>query len=123
MPTWPGTLPQAFPIGTTEAVQDGRVRSAMDAGPAKLRRRFTAVVRTYTLPAERFVFTDAQKATYETFFTSTLSGGTLEFDWTDPWPSAGTKTFRIVSPMVWDPFTTTGSARTLTFGLVLEEMP
>ena len=123
MATWPASLPQTFPIGTKEKHQEGRVRSSVDYGPAKLRRRFSAVVKTYRIPAERFLLTDAQKTTYETFFNSTLSGGTLDFDWTNPWPGAGTITFRIVSPMEWDPFTTTGSARTLTFGLVLEEMP
>jgi len=53
----------------------------MDAGPAKVRRRFTAGV---TPVAGTMIMTAAQLATFETFFNTTLLGGTLRFSWTKP---------------------------------------
>ena len=124
MPTWPGSLPQRFPINTIESHQDARIRSQMDASSAKVRRRFTSVVKTYTLPPAKFILSGAQKATLEIFFDTTLSGGVLTFTWGEPWPNAGVKTFRIVSPLEFDPIVGgSPEIRKLRFPLVLEEIP
>lgn len=56
------------------------IRSDMDVGPAKVRRRYTATIKQYGL---RMVLTKAQIATLETFIDSTLGGGALTFDWVD----------------------------------------
>jgi hypothetical protein len=75
--TWPAGLPQYFD-GTsfTEARQSGALRSPMDAGPAKLRRRFTAV--SVNLDGT-MLLEPAQAALLETFHRLTLAEGTLAF--------------------------------------------
>ncbi len=98
MPSWPGTLPQNFQVqGFSEQEPDLLLRSEMDAGPAKLRRRFTAGVRPVTTT---LILTQTQKATLSTFFGTTLSGGALSFDWVLP-NTATTATYRFTGPPVY----------------------
>ncbi len=123
MPTWPASLPQAFPIGTSVNVQDVRVRSSVDAGLPKMRRRFSAAIRTYTLATDKFIMTDTQQTTFETFYTTTLEGGTLPFDWPAPWVGAGTKTFRFLSALQFGMIVPGGANRLTTVTIVLEELP
>lgn len=79
MATWPSTLPQSLNVdGYMTSSQDGRVRTSMDAGPDFVRRRFSAVTVSH---AGTMILTTAQVATLETFFNTTLSGGSLSFDW------------------------------------------
>lgn len=83
MAIWPSTLPQvAFQsMGYREMAPDIALRTQMDAGPAKVRRRFTAGVRNidFTIPCSA-----AEIATLDTFYVTTLQGGVLPFDWTHP---------------------------------------
>ena len=82
MAAWPSTLPQASLLeGALETVQDATIRTEMDVGPAKRRRRYTAVVRRFSVP---LILTVDQVATLETFYDSTLSGGVDAFDWLHP---------------------------------------
>jgi hypothetical protein len=82
MAAWPAGLPQASLLeGALETVQDATVRTEMDVGPAKRRRRYTAVVRRFSVP---LILTLDQVATLETFYDSTLSGGVDAFDWLHP---------------------------------------
>jgi hypothetical protein len=91
---WPGTLPQDVEIdGYEESFGAGKVRTQMDAGPAKQRPRFTAVVKPLTFTMH---FTRAQVAILETFHDDTLALGSLKFDFTHP-RTLVTKTFRFVS--------------------------
>jgi hypothetical protein len=80
--TWPAGVP-ADPLAQSvqEAAPELMLRSAMDAGPAKQRRRFTANVRPlrFTVPMTR-----AQAATFDAWFLATLQGGALAFDLTHP---------------------------------------
>lgn len=93
MSTWPSTLPPLrLPVQQTS--QDQTLRTSMDAGPQKVRRRFTAGSRYYTIPLR---VDGVQKATLETFFDDTLEGGALSFDMEDP-VSGTTKEFRFMSP-------------------------
>lgn len=79
---WPATLPQGLmPAGYSEQLQEGTLRSTMDAGPAKLRSRFTALVNNIQGQIE---VTAAQKATLDTLYITTLKRGTLPFTWVDP---------------------------------------
>lgn len=80
MPTWPSTLPD-MPAGFSERQQQGFVRTPMDTGPAKARRRYSAVSRFI---GTDMVLTSAQRSTLSTFFTTTLAQGTTAFDWVDP---------------------------------------
>lgn len=77
MAVWPSTLPitrDAF----SEAPADRVLRSNMDVGPAKLRRRTTSAVRPVQM---RLMLTEAQLATFETFYNANDS---FAFDFTNP---------------------------------------
>jgi hypothetical protein len=80
--TWPVDLPQALQVqGYQRKPQAAKVRTAMDSGPAKQRRRFTAKVRTVT---GMITLTRAQLAIFWEFYDETLGDGTLRFNWVDP---------------------------------------
>ena len=101
MASWPGTLP-ATPLlrGYAESPPDLTIRTQMDQGPAKIRRRFTAAPRPM-----RFAFnmTTAQIAILDTFYVTTLSGGALTFTFTNP-RTAATDTYRFLSPPTYTPW-------------------
>lgn len=99
MAAWPGTLPQLVGwSGYQRRIQDTRIRTNMDAGPPKVRSRFTARVDQQDLPVVHF--TKAQWVLLDTFYTTTLAQGTLPFDMTDPLTNT-TKSFRFVKPPVF----------------------
>ena len=77
MTAWPASLPQAPLIGHTESAPDTVLRTRMDAGPDKLRRRSTAGVRAIAFP---LLLTDAQVNTLDHFYLVDLAGGALRFD-------------------------------------------
>lgn len=98
---WPVSLPQTMQIGMRESHQDGTVRSVMDAGPPKTRKRYTA---TFRAQAGTMIFTKAQRATFEIFFDETLEKGANEFKWRDQadgrvykWIMAGPPQFTAVA--------------------------
>ncbi len=95
MATWPGSLP-ALPLlrGWQETAPDTIIRSTVDNGPAKLRQRFTAGVRPFQFG---LLLTAAQVATLDTFYVTTLAGGSLPFDWTNA-RTGGAVSYRFVSP-------------------------
>jgi hypothetical protein len=100
MATWPGTLPPRLLVeGYQERLPNNKLRTEMDAGPAKQRRRYTAAVRPITGAQ---VLTQAQVAALKTFHNTTLLGGTQPFDWTDPIPNSGLVNFRFVTEPVID---------------------
>lgn len=79
---WPLTLPQdPLRQGYEERAAQVGVRTAMDAGPPKVRRRFTAGVKTLRVTMS---MTRAEVAIFETFYETVLEGGTLRFEWTHP---------------------------------------
>lgn len=82
MPTWPGTLPQKpSSRGYREVPPSNTMRTQMDQGPAKIRRRTTANVRPLDCT---FELTLAEVAILETFYTTTLKSGSLAYDWDHP---------------------------------------
>lgn len=95
MASWPGTLPQDLLLeGLGKQREPGTIRSQMETGPAKVRRRTTApVVRL----SGQLVLTGTQVGTLETFHNSTLGEGADSFTWTDP-EDDGTVTLRFVQP-------------------------
>lgn len=100
MVTWPAALPQVAPIaGYQETLPDTSLRTQMDAGPARMRRRFTAAVRPITI---NFILSDEQLETFHDFYVTTLAGGSLPFDWVHPRHAADLPQaffqFRIVRP-------------------------
>ena len=78
---WPGTLPEYLPIETQESADDNIVKTEMDMGPRKVRRRFTALVRFLDPPPDRYIFTETQKDALLTLHDTTLKHGSLSFNW------------------------------------------
>lgn len=76
---WPATLPDA-PIlsGYSEKDQDQQLRTAMDIGPPKVRRRFTAYTTECTINLK---LTTALKDTLMNFYNVTTQAGSLPFNW------------------------------------------
>lgn len=87
MPVWPVTLPSSPLVeGFREVPPETVLRSSMDQGPAKLRRRTTAGTGTLSMI---YMLTRAQVDTLKDFFNDTLAGGTLGFDFTHPVSGTG----------------------------------
>jgi len=79
---WPRVLPGPQRDGYIVELQDTLLRSAMDAGPGKVRRRFTtgsAYVST------TWLFTRQQLDWFHIFYTDGLNNGADLFLWPDPW--------------------------------------
>jgi len=90
-PVWPPSLPQHVETPDLEnTFPDSAVRTKMDAGPGKARRRFTAAPEPIKAA---IIVTAAQLATLKTFFVTTLASGALRFDWVHPITQAAA-TFR-----------------------------
>lgn len=79
MATWPASLPQTPQLsGYSETPQSQTLRSSMDAGPAKVRRRFTAASRD--IPVQ-YILSTTQRETFENWFDADIAAGALAFDW------------------------------------------
>lgn len=82
MPTWPLTLPQAPLVdGLRETAADTTLRTAMDAGPAKLRSRTTAGVAKLSLS---YIMSREEVGTLQEFFDDDLVSGALKFSFPHP---------------------------------------
>ena len=80
--TWPETLPQILLIeGYAESMADTSIRSSMDTGPAKVRKRTSAAIRPLK---GTIILTETQLAAFKNFYITDLSGGALRFTWEDP---------------------------------------
>jgi hypothetical protein len=114
-PTWPTTLPQYVQEGAySETIQDQTIESQMDSGPAKIRRRFTKSIRKFSIS---LMMTSAQVDTFETFWQSTVKGGSLPFDWVHPRTRASaTLRFRNPAPN----YTVNGGGAAIIVGFTLE---
>lgn len=80
--SWPSSLPQSLVSdGFAFTQQDQTIRTEMSAGPAFVRRRFTAAM----IPFGGSIFVDAdQFDTLWSFYNNTLNGGTDPFTWKHP---------------------------------------
>lgn len=95
MPTWPAGLPAHTEIeGYQETPPTLALRSAMDAGPAKVRRRFSAGPTAWR---GTMLLTQAQAETLLAFWRETLAGGALAFEWAHPRTGAAA-TMRFTAP-------------------------
>lgn len=94
MAVWPVSLPQYFEVGVQDTRQQGFIRSTTDTGPYKQRKRFTATVRFLS---GSMLLTGSQRATFETFYKTTISEGTDAFDFVDP-STFNTVSARFVQP-------------------------
>lgn len=103
---WPSSVLPAKPLrvgSISETTPNIVVRTQMDAGPAKVRRRFTAGVRPFKLGLN---LNSTELDFFDTFFVTTLQGGALSFNWTHP-RSSSTGEFRFVGQPVYSPLGST----------------
>lgn len=80
-PTWPASLPQDpyAEDGAGYKPGDNAIRTQMETGPFKQRRRFTNVFETFTF---QMVLSKANYATLMDFVKNTVKD-VLPFDWID----------------------------------------
>lgn len=88
MAVWPLTLPPPAINSLSESPPDNTIRSSMDRGPAKLRRRTTANVRPISFTLK---LTPAQVDILDQFYTTDTFSGAEEFDYIHPRTGLGVK--------------------------------
>lgn len=80
--TWPASLPPKLDREEfEETFPETTLRTQMDIGPAKARRRFTAQVSPIR---GSIVLTQDQAAALRAFYVDTVAGGASRFNWTHP---------------------------------------
>jgi len=101
IPSWPSELPQALLVdGYSQAAADNVLRTPMDQGPDKVRRKQTSGPRPVS---GSIIVTTAQLATYKTFYVTTLLGGSLRFSHVDPDDGTTAVEMRHTAPPSWSP--------------------
>lgn len=92
---WPSSL-QSILNADSFGVEKGEtlIRTDMDIGPAKVRRRFTKPVDKYTCSINMY---QSDYATFVQFFDTTLNGGATTFNFVDPF-SGTSAIFRFTKP-------------------------
>jgi hypothetical protein len=99
MTAWSTSLPQKLLIeGYGESVADVSIKSQMDVGPAKVRRRTSAAIRPV---AGKMLMNSTQLSAFKTFYNTDLLGGSLRFSWVDPIFSTSTCEMRFTDPPSW----------------------
>lgn len=79
---WPELLPPTLLLaGLSMQPQNNVIRTSMDAGPKKARRRYTASTKLFS---GKQVFDAAELAVFEQFYHTVLADGVLRFNFTDP---------------------------------------
>jgi hypothetical protein len=81
MSTWPATLPPPVLNSLRETPPMNTIRSTVDKGPAKVRRRTTANVRNISFT---LLLSPALVETLDIFYVTTTFSGADEFDYTHP---------------------------------------
>ena len=82
MASWPSTLyGTVLKSGYNETVPENIIRTEMDVGPAKIRRRGTAAVRPFTF---NLFLSPTQLSALDTFYVTTLKSGSLSFTFKSP---------------------------------------
>jgi hypothetical protein len=80
--TWPDLLPTGLLAdGFTKQPQSKVIRTNMDAGPKKARRRYTARTVRYT---GQQIFDALELNVFEQFYHNVLADGVLRFSFADP---------------------------------------
>jgi len=93
--SWPDTLPKTLLMNGLSAKRNTNiVRTAMDAGPVKTRRRYTASIKVFS---GKMLLDESARAELERFYMITLADGVLRFNFTDP-QTLETAEFRFTEP-------------------------
>ena len=117
MAAWPSDLPQSpLANGYSESTPDTRLRTKMDVGADKMRRRYTGGIRRYRYT---MFFTKDQVAIFETFLQTTLNGGIESFTWKNHRTDAAA-TLRFIEIPSYVPL---GGGDHYNVNLALEELP
>lgn len=94
MATWPETLPPPYTGSLNISPPDNVIRSGMDTGPAKVRRRTTANITPHEFVMR---LSKAQAVTLYNFHKEDTFSGADEFDYYDEFLEQNIKA-RFVSP-------------------------
>jgi hypothetical protein len=79
---WPDYLPAGLILnGLSKQPQSNVIRTAMDAGPKKARRRYTARAVRFS---GKQVMSQGELEDFEQFYHIALADGVLRFNFTDP---------------------------------------
>lgn len=82
MAVWPAGLPQNLQqSGFTNTLPDNVIRSQMEVGPDKARRRDVSAPEPV---AGTIIVDETQYDLLVAFFNTTIAGGALPFDWVHP---------------------------------------
>jgi len=80
--TWPAELPATLLLeGLSMQPQNNVIRTSMDAGPKKARRRYTAGSKIFS---GKQIFSAEQFEIFKRFYHTVLADGVLRFNFTDP---------------------------------------
>lgn len=80
--TWPDSLPQTLQLKNLSTHKNSNVvRTTMDAGPQKARRRYTVQSKIFT---GTMILTETQRRILEAWYEDTIGSGVLRFVFTDP---------------------------------------
>lgn len=102
---WPPTVPHSFLLDSYAAVRPATLlRTQPEAGPAIVRRRFSAGVMPFR---GDIMVTTAQKAELATFYDETLAGGSMEFRFPAPDGTGGSWDCRFMAEPEESPVSTT----------------
>ncbi len=97
---WPSTLQDKVNTqGFNLEVGDTAIRSDVDVGPVKVRRRFTRGIDKMSVTIN---LTESQFEDLEFFFKTTLNGGVNVFEWTHPITGTA-QSFRFIGPPKYTP--------------------
>jgi hypothetical protein len=79
---YPELLPSGLLAdGFSKQPQSNVIRTTMDAGPKKTRRRYTAKTIKYS---GKQIFDEAELMVFEQFYHNVIADGALRFNFTDP---------------------------------------
>lgn len=118
MSSWPLALQQKIEVaGFQMAYGNTRISTDMSVGPAKVRSRFTDAIDIYQC---QITLDFDEKATFDTFYKTTLGNGSLPFTFTDPF-SETEETFRFLPGQ--DPVIRPLGGRKFTLSMAWEKMP
>lgn len=99
IPAWTTSIPQKFLLeGYAEKARDTMLRTEMELGPAKVRRRTTAGVREIN---GSMIMTPTELASFITFYQTTLKDGSLRFSMNEPVSGASCE-MRFTASPAWD---------------------
>lgn len=79
---WPAELPQVLMLnGLSAEKQNNVIRTQMDAGPQKIRRRYTVATKDFS---GQIIVSEQQRQILENWYDNDIASGSLRFFMKDP---------------------------------------